>query len=175
MDNEPRIIERATALSDYAQALLRLQFLTAVRDVHRNRRNGWPDHYLDAATNGLLLQPEEVRLLRVQADSFAMGCHSPYESVPQLLEALGSSEWNQLLVDFLRLNPNHPVAHETVDQVRQALVSGRLMQPTDAATSSRAKSTGPLAAAPRTSERLGCSTPQNQRKLGALDTMFDEE
>jgi hypothetical protein len=105
---ERPVSQKVPRPSDYNVAVLRLQFLTAVPSVERRSMPEWPAAYLEAASRGLQLRPQEASLLRAYAIGLTIGNHSPYDAIPHLSSVLAAGEWEQLLDDFVRLNPFQP-------------------------------------------------------------------
>lgn len=181
---EKPIPARAARPSDYNLAVLRLQFLTAVPSVERRTLPSWPDGYLDAATRGLTLHPQERALLRTYAAGRCIGNHSPYESIPHLASVLSATEWETLLDDFQALNPFQPdLVQAIVEQVlpvvtpRSSTGAWRGVMPTPP-DEVRAPEKAPAATAmnsPQSDPLPPPPGPANQRDLGALAGMFDEE
>lgn len=175
--------------SDYNLAVLRLQFLTAVPSVERRDLAGWPDGYMTAATRSLSLQPQELALLRAYAAGLCIGNHSPYDAIPRLTQVLTLTEWEVLLADFRALNPFQPeLVGAIVNQVEPVLAPesstgawGRAQSPlaADLASVLTEPVLEPKAAASTRSLPVepapAGSSPANQRDLGALAGMFDEE
>lgn len=181
---EQPVIQRAPRPSDYHLAVLRLQFLTAVPSVERRTMPAWPKGYLDAATRGLSLRPQELTFLAALATGHCMGNHSPVDSISQLELALTREEWDALVEDFRALNPFQPdLVGAIAEQVSQfgSWPSKGVWQSTPA-PSSRAD-VPPLSGGSVHSEptpkaaaaRVVGNDIQNVRSLGALDDMFDEK
>jgi hypothetical protein len=184
---ERPVSQRIPRPSDYNLAVLRLQFLTAVPSVERRGMTEWPGAYLEAATRGLELRPQELALLRALAAGLCLGNHSPYDAIPHLTQAMTASEWDQLLDDFVALNPFQPdFVRAIVEQIqpvtapKSAAQTWRDAAPTpedlrDSPETDRAQQ--PLAA----SGKRGPSTepakePEaNVRDLGALKGMFEDD
>ncbi|MGH7271568.1 MAG: hypothetical protein ACREJ3_14150, partial [Polyangiaceae bacterium] len=80
----------------------------AVPTVERAAMPEWPVGYLEAATRGLQLRPEESRLLRALSTGLCLGNHSPYDAIPQLTPVMDPGEWQRLIDDFVALNPFQP-------------------------------------------------------------------
>ena len=185
---EKPIPVQAARPSDYNLAVLRLQFLTAVPSVERRSLPAWPDGYLTAATRGLSLPLHEMSLLRAYAAGLCIGNHSPYDAIPRLTPVLTSTEWETLLDDFQALNPFQPeLVRAIVEQVEPVIaprssagVWRRAEAPPapDLAPAPEEPSLQPKAAAstrPRSPEPTLPEVGANQRDLGALAGMFDEE
>jgi hypothetical protein len=176
----PRQVAR---LPDYSVALLQLQFLTAVPSPDRGTLPAWPMEYLAAATRGLTLRPTESALLRPYLEGLRMGIHSPDDAIRQLCDSLSSDQLTRLLVDFQALNPFFP---EVVREIVERVVNSRR----DVSQGATARGEVDVASAPaaaldvgRTPQRIArtdvpqpqLSAPANQRDLGALAGMFDDE
>lgn len=118
------------AASDYELAVLRLQFLTAVPWIERQRDPDWPNAFLEAAFEGLVLEEQERRRVRMAAASYVRGTHSPDLVIKDLVSRAAHEDLDRLLERFLHLNRHMPeAAAEVVRQVnelRAAAVSGPL-------------------------------------------------
>lgn len=184
---ERPVSQRIPRPSDYNLAVLRLQFLTAVPSVQRRTMPEWPTKYLEAATRGLELRPQEATLLRAYSAGLSIGNHSPYEAIPHLSPILSATEWEQLLEDFVALNPFQPeFVQAIVEQIepitapRSEARAWRSAEPTpeDLREPGRADDTvrEPMAASARfPAEPEPKEEGTNNRNLGALAGMFDDE
>ncbi len=174
--------------SDYNLAVLRLQFLTAVPSVERQTLKAWPDGYLSAATKGLSVRTQELALLRAYSAGLCIGNHNPYDAIPRLSQVLSATEWETLLADFQALNPFQPeLVQAIVEQVepvvapRSSTGQWRAAQPQPAdfgAPTGTESPPEPRAAAstrPTPANLNDEHRATNQRDLGALDGMFDED
>lgn len=186
---ERPVSQRIFRPGDYQLALLRLQLLTAVPSAERRRMPEWPDAYLTAATRGLELRREEESLLRIYSTSLCFGNHSPHDAIPQLAQVLSPSEWEQLLDDFVALNPFQlDMVRAIVEQVtpittprsetrtwQSAVPIAEDLRESPPAIEMRARE--PLAASGRGDHAPDPpKTPAtNVRDLGALAAMFDDE
>lgn len=197
-DGGPRIVVQsgekpipvqAARPSAYNLAVLRLQFLTAVPSVERRTLPTWPDGYLAATTRGLSLQPQELSLLRAYAAGLCIGNHSPYDAIPRLTQVLSPTEWESLLADFQALNPFQPELVQAIVEQLEPVTA-----PRSSAGAWRGATSPPLPpdlepappGEPSIQPKAAASTrpsppvpPEpgaaNQRDLGALAGMFDEE
>lgn len=184
---ERPVSQRIPRPTDYNLAVLRLQFLTAVPSVQRRSMPEWPNAYLDAATRGLQLRPQEAALLRAYSAGLSIGNHSPYDAIPHLSQALSATEWEQLLDAFVQLNPFQPdfvqaiVAQiEPVTAPKSEARTWRSAEPTAEDLREPARSSeparDPVAASARTPTPPQPEEPStNVRDLGALSGMFDDE
>jgi hypothetical protein len=149
----------------------------------------WPGAHLAAATRGLTLLPDEVRLLGVFANGLRMGHHSPYDAIPLLTHALSPSEWTLLIADFIALNPfQRELVAAIVETV--APITGMRSDQGDwrpAAPLPDDLQESPTAVTPHAHEPLAASgrrTPSvapprepatNVRDMGVLAGLFDDE
>jgi hypothetical protein len=188
---ERPVSQRVPRPTDYKLAVLRLQFLTAVPTVERAAMPEWPSGYLDAATRGLQLRPEESRLLRALSTGLCLGNHSPYDAIPQLAPVMDPSEWQRLIDDFVALNPFQlDFVRLIVDQVAPVPPSPptergpwRPVEPTPTPEDFReppqtkAPSVRPQAASGRGEASTGrtVEAATNVRDLGALANMFEDD
>jgi hypothetical protein len=190
---EQPVTQIAPRPSDYNLAVLRLQFLTAVPSVERRTMPAWPRGYLDSATRGLSLRPQELTLLRALATGLCMGNHSPFDAIPQLEIALSQDEWDTLIADFRALTPFQPeLVSAIVEQVSQfgswpskGVWQSMPATPSRVETSTQetaynapspscepAQADSPQKGATATDEK---TETKNVRSLGALGSMFDDE
>ncbi len=184
---ERPVTQSAPRPTDYRLAILRLRFLTAVPSVERQRMPGWPSAYLEAATRGLTLRPEEVKLLGTVSAGYVFGDHSPYDAIPQLEQVLSAEEWQGLIRDLHALNPFQldvvraiaeqvtPIADSRSEPVRRPAPPA---SPADLhALPPPEHKPVPLAAAGHRepSPPKPASSTTNVRDLGALGDMFDDE
>jgi hypothetical protein len=100
-----------TKVSDYNLAALRMQFLTAVPSPGRKTSAAWPVKFLEAATAGLSLRPNEMMLLKAYAAGLTPGNHNPFDAIDALK---GLVDWTILLEDFSHLNKEHPELVEAI-------------------------------------------------------------
>lgn len=181
------VLQRIPRPSDYNLAVLRLQFLTAVPSVERRGMAAWPGAYLAAATRGLELRPQELALLRAYAAGLCLGNHSPYDAIPQLTQVMTANEWEQLLDEFVALNPFQPdFVRAIVAQIHPVTAPKSAAQtwrdaaptPEDLRESPRTeRAQEPLAASGRrgASTEPGKEPEANVRELGALRGMFEDD
>lgn len=184
---ERKVTLRTPRPSNYNLAVLRLQFLTAVPSAERRNLAGWPESYISAATKGLALRPQEATLLRAYAAGLCLGNHSPYEAIPQLRQVVTEAEWEELLSDFVSLNPFQPdFVRAIVEQLKPMATprtepeSWRSAEPTPddlLATAQTERASEPLAAAGRSGAGGDAQdeTGTNRRDLGALNDMFKDD
>ncbi|MFO0570175.1 MAG: hypothetical protein U0263_31315 [Polyangiaceae bacterium] len=185
---ERPVSQRVPRPSDYNLAVLRLQFLTAVPSVQRRAMPEWPSVYLEAATRGLHLRPQEETLLRAYSAGLSIGNHSPYDAIPHLSQALSATEWEQLLEDFVALNPFQPeFVQAIVEQIepvtapRSQARTWKSAEPTPEDLREPTKSSEPSRERAAASGRSTSVAPEpeqpgtNVRDLGALSGMFDDE
>jgi hypothetical protein len=188
---ERPVSQRVPRPTDYKLAVLRLQFLTAVPTVERATMPEWPASYLDAATRGLQLRPEESRLLRALSTGLCLGNHSPYDAIPQLTPVMAPAEWQRLIDDFVALNPFQPdFVRLIVDQVAPVPPSPATergpWRPVEAAPTpddfreppqAKEPSVRPQAASGRAdaSTERTVEAATNVRDLGALANMFEDD
>ena len=184
---ERPVSQRVPRPTDYNLAVLRLQFLTAVPSVQRRSMPEWPNAYLDAATRGLQLRPQEASLLRAYSAGLSIGNHSPYDAIPHLSQVLSATEWEQLLEAFVQLNPFQPdFVQAIVEQIEPVTApksearTWRSAEPAAEDLREPARSSeparDPVAASARTPTPPEPEDPStNVRDLGALSGMFDDE
>ncbi len=174
--------------SQYNLADLRLRFLTSVRTAGRRTLPAWPDEYLRAATRGLSLTTPEHARLRAFSASLCFGSDDLDDTILRLGQSLSPSECETLLEDFKALNPFHPELVETiVQQVEPITVPRSTAQVWRSAEPIPADLVQPQSEAPATEPRAASSAnpgppaaateaeSANQRDLGALAAMFDED
>jgi hypothetical protein len=187
---ERPVSQRIPRPTDYNLAVLKLQFLTAVPSVERRGMPEWPAAYLEAATRGLQLRQQETTLLPKYAAGLSIGNHSPYDAIPQLAQVLGANEWEQLLEDFVRLNPFQPELVQAIVQQIEPITAPRseaqtwrdaVPPPADLRESrgpSERPASEPLAASsrrPSSASQAPAKPATNVRDLGAIPDMFEDE
>jgi len=157
-----------TPVSEWELALMRLQFLTCVHDVDRRFRPDWPSAFVAAATKGLDLEPEHLRMLPLVAASVSYGTHDPVRVIAQLAPRLDVAAWSFLLSEFRRLNGTMPDLAEEIARMAERAAGlepgspGTPEQSGGAAEPTAAADTSPVA-----------STEAAGRSLGKLDDIFD--
>ncbi|WP_437909619.1 hypothetical protein WME95_18085 [Sorangium sp. So ce327] len=109
-------------ISDYELAALRLQFLTAAPSVYRDRSPGWPEAYLQTAMRGLSVGQLDANMLALQLRGWSRSSSSPEATIASLMRTLSPHEWDELLVDFRRLNLEAAGADEDVAEAVEMIV-----------------------------------------------------
>ncbi|WP_437737390.1 hypothetical protein [Sorangium sp. So ce1335] len=109
-------------ISDYELAALRLQFLTAAPSVYRERSPGWPETYLQAAMRGLSVGPLEANMLALRLRGWSRSSSSPEATIASLMKTLSPHEWDELLVEFRRLNLEAAGADDDVAEAVEMIV-----------------------------------------------------
>ncbi|KYF76803.1 hypothetical protein BE11_22330 [Sorangium cellulosum] len=109
-------------ISDYELAALRLQFLTAAPSVYRERSPGWPETYLQTAMRGLSVGPLEANMLALRLRGWSRSSSSPEATIASLMKTLSPHEWDELLVEFRRLNLEAAGADEDVAEAVEMIV-----------------------------------------------------
>ena len=155
-------------VSDWELALMRLQFLTCVHDVDRRFRPDWPGAFVSAATKGLDLEPEHLRMIPLVAASVSYGTHDPVRVIAQLAPRLDGVAWAFLLSEFRRLNGGMPDLAEEIARMAERAAGVEPGTP--------GPSEPPIAAA----EPMAAADPSSVvtaeapgRSLGKLDDIFD--
>lgn len=183
----PRLPAPPPRDSDYELALLRLQFLTAVPSMDRQRQPEWPEDFLATATDGLTVSADESRLLRMVAASFVRGGHHPSPVITGLVKAEAHHDLDALLARFLHLNRHmadaaaeilrwvdeHRKGHHPRPPPPAHAPSPPAHPPAARAASSRTPAPAP-ARAPAAAKPPPQEGPANHRGLGALDDMFKD-
>ncbi len=171
--------------SNYELALLRLEFLTSVPSIDRQRQRTWPGEFLAAATRELSLDERAEKLLRLASSTFVSGHHDPMSRVVRLASLLHAHEWPPLLEDFARLNAHSQEAVETITE--HAIEVAALPRVTYVATHLppvRAPEPPPRATPPVRPRAVTPPSPVkgrpaptpdvNKRDMGPLGDIFDD-